>query len=145
MLAFHFAGNYPVYATSHLFDGNPDPVRDIDLNGVQFADTPWLLNPVSPINLQLGAERPDTQSRLGRLYALGADAFTLHPFLRQLEGSDEIFFDGLTGRLTLGTDRRVRRELVWAGFDQGLPVLLGPPKIPVEEPIAEEALFSSSN
>lgn len=145
MLAFHFAGNYPVYATSHLFDGNPDAVRDIDLNGIQFADTPWLLNPVSPINLQLGAERPDTQSRLGRLYALGADAFTLHPFLRQLEGSDEIFFDGLTGRLTLGTDRRVRRELVWAGFDQGIPVLLGPPKLPVEEPVAEEALFSSSN
>lgn len=145
MLAFHFAGDYPVYATSHLFDGNADAVRDIDLNGVQFADTPWLLNPVSPLNLQLGAERKDTQSRLGRLYALGADAFTLHPFLRQLEGSDEIFFDGLTGRLTLGTDRRVRRELVWAGFDQGIPVLLGPPKIPVVEPSSTEALFSTSN
>lgn len=145
MLAFHFAGNYPVYATSHLFDGNPDPVRDIDLNGVQFADTPWLLSPTAPMNLQLGAERPDTQSRLGRLYALGADAFTLHPFLRQLESSPEIYFDGLTGRLTLGSDRRVQRQLVWASFDQGVPVLLGPPKIPVVEPTSEQALFSTNN
>jgi len=146
MLAFQFAGEYPVYATSHVFDGNVDPVRDVDLNGVQFADTPWLLNPSSSINLQLSSERSDTQSRLGRLYALGADAFTLHPFLRQLEGSTEIFFDGLTGRLTLDSDRRVQRQLVWASFDQGIPVLLGPPKIPVPEaPPAEEALFNPSN
>ena len=145
MLAFQFAGEYPVYATSHVFDGNIDPVRDIDLNGVQFADTPWLLNPSSSINLQLSSERSDTQSRLGRLYALGADAFTLHPFLRQLEGSKEIFFDGLTGRLTLNPDRRIQRQLVWAGFDQGIPVLLGPPKIPVPDVPTEEALFSPSN
>lgn len=146
MLAFQFAGEYPVYATSHVFDGNVDPVRDVDLNGVQFADTPWLLNPSSSINLQLSSERSDTQSRLGRLYALGADAFTLHPFLRQLEGSTEIFFNGLTGRLTLDSDRRVQRQLVWASFDQGIPVLLGPPKIPVPEaPPAEEALFNPSN
>lgn len=145
MLAFHFAGDYPVYASSHLYDGNPDPVRDIDLNGVQFPDLPWLLQPTSAINLQLGSERSDTQSRLGRLYALGADAFTLYPFLRQLEGSDEIFFDGLTGRLTLGSDKRVKRELVWAGFDQGIPVLLGPPKIPEPPLSAEEALFAPTN
>ena len=146
MLAFQFAGEYPVYATSHVFDGNVDPVRDVDLNGVQFADTPWLLNPSSSINLQLSSERSDTQSRLGRLYALGADAFTLHPFLRQLEGSTEIFFDGLTGRLTLDSDRRVQRQLVWASFDQGIPVLLGPPKIPeLQEPPSEEALFNPSN
>jgi len=35
---------------------------------------------------------------------------------------------------------------VWASFDQGIPVLLGPPKIPVPEaPPAEEALFNPSN
>jgi len=145
MLAFHFAGDYPVYASSHLYDGNPEPVRDVDLNGIQFPDLPWLLRPTSPINLQLGSERSDTQSRLGRLYALGADAFTLYPFLRQLEGSDEIFFDGLTGLLTLGTDKRVQRQLVWAGFDQGIPVLLGPPTIPEPTPNTEDALFAPTN
>lgn len=128
MLSFHFAGNYPVYATSHLFEGDVNPVRDIDLNSVQFLDTPWLLKPGTGLNLEISAERKDTQSRIGRLYALGADAFNLHPFLRQLEGSDEIYFDGLTGRLTLGADKRVRRELVWAIIDQGVPVLLGPPQ-----------------
>ncbi|NVK00791.1 MAG: penicillin-binding protein activator [Oceanospirillaceae bacterium] len=145
MLAFHFAGDYPVYATSHLYDGDPNAVRDVDLNGIQFPDLPWLLQPNSAVNLQLGSERSDTQSRLGRLYALGADAFTLYPFLRQLESSDEIYFDGLTGRLTLGTDKRVKRELVWAAFDEGIPVLLGPPIIPEPTLPADEALFAPSN
>lgn len=148
MLAFHYAGDYPIYATSHIFDGDANSVRDIDLNTVQFSDMPWLLQPGTGLNLQLSTDRDDTQSRLGRLYALGADAFNLHPFLRQLEGSNEIYFEGLTGRLTLGADKRIRRQLVWASIDQGIPVLLGPPKIPIQQAVLAEPqvpLFSPTN
>ena len=130
MLAFHFAGKYPVYATSHHFEGNFNETRDVDLNRIQFPDQPWLLQPTTALNLSLALERPDSASRLGRLYALGSDAVKVYPFLSQLKNSAELTVQGETGRLSLDPSGRFNRELLWAQFDQGIPVLLGEPKIP---------------
>lgn len=138
MLAFHFAGNYPVYASSHVYEGDANPTRDIDLNGISFPDLPWTLNAQSALHMRLATERTDTSSRLGRLYALGADAFNIHPYLLQLEGSKDIYFEGQTGRLSIDAQRRVTRKLTWAQFDQGAPVLLDPGSIPAQPEILEE-------
>ncbi len=126
MLAYHFAGSYPVYASSHLYEGDANATRDIDLNGIRFPDIPWTLNAEDPLHLSLATERTDTYSRLGRLYALGIDAFDIHPYLLQLAASRDIYVDGQTGRLNIDTARRVQRHLTWAVFDQGLAVPLGP-------------------
>ena len=76
-LKFHFSGDVPVYATSTIFamDGRSDS----DLNGVMFADTPWIIGPQSWL-----AELPDLyaeywpkERRLGRLHAMGYDAYLL--------------------------------------------------------------------
>ena len=146
MLAFHFAGDYPIYATSHHFEGNFSETRDVDLNRIQFPDQPWLLQPTTALNLSLALERPDSASRLGRLYALGSDAIKVYPFLDQLKSSSDLSVKGETGNLSLDPSGRFTRELLWAQFDQGIPVLLGEPKIPeaktlevdsVEEPQLE--------
>ena len=146
MLAFHFAGDYPIYATSHHFEGNFSETRDVDLNRIQFPDQPWLLQPTTALNLSLALERPDSASRLGRLYALGSDAIKVYPFLDQLKSSSDLSVKGETGNLSLDPSGRFTRELLWAQFEQGIPVLLGEPKIPeaktlevdsVEEPQLE--------
>jgi outer membrane PBP1 activator LpoA protein len=130
MLAFHFAGDYPIYATSHHFEGNFNETRDVDLNRIQFPDQPWLLQPTTALNLSLALERPDSASRLGRLYALGSDAVKVYPFLSQLKSSSELTVQGETGKLSLDPSGRFTRELLWAQFDQGIPILLGEPQIP---------------
>ncbi len=132
MIAFHFAGDYPIYASSHLFQGDFNPSRDVDLNNVQFADIPWLVNPTGELNRSLTLERPDTASRLGRLYALGSDAVRVYPYLTQLKSSPLVTIQGETGALSLTSTNRFKRTLTWAKFEQGTPLLLGAPKIPVE-------------
>lgn len=130
MLAFHFAGQLPVYATSHLYEGNPDAVRDVDLNGIRFLDLPWVLEPPTPTHNSLSRTRSDADGRFGRLYALGIDAFNIYPYLSQLGASAGTYLEGETGTLILNTQGRVVRQLPWAEFQDGVPVLLSPQESP---------------
>ena len=57
-LAFQYAGDLPVYATSHLYTGTNNPTQDQDLNGIRFCETPWLLNPSDPTRQQVAAHGP---------------------------------------------------------------------------------------
>ncbi|MBT00168.1 MAG: hypothetical protein CMI01_16035 [Oceanospirillaceae bacterium] len=121
MLAFHFAGDLPVYATSHIYEGNPDAVRDVDLNGIYFLDLPWVILPPSPIHQSLTEKRTDADGRFGRLYALGIDAYQLHPYLKQLAEAPDAFLAAETGTLSIGANGRVHRKLPWARFNDGVP------------------------
>ncbi len=124
LLAFNYAGSLPVYATSHLYSGNPNSISDIDLNGILFCDLPWVIDPPSTLKLAMSQQRDDTDTRFGRLYALGADAFTLHPYLEQLRASPQARISGETGQLYLKSGSRIARDLSWAIFDNGVPRLL---------------------
>jgi len=55
----------------------------------------------------------------GRLFAFGFDAFRLAQALRHSGVSGNISVVGLTGRLSLDGQRRVRRELGWAQLHDG--------------------------
>ncbi len=121
-LKFHYAGDLPVYSTSRIYalDGR----SNADLNGVLFADTPWVVDP-QPWIAELVASYADSfpaQRSLGRLHALGYDAYQLIASLysTRLESMREI--DGATGRLYLDADGRVHRKLAWARFERGVPV-----------------------
>ncbi|UTW14106.1 penicillin-binding protein activator [Marinobacterium rhizophilum] len=126
LLAFNYADELPVYATSHLYNGSPNSLSDIDLNGIQFCDLPWVIGPPSTLKLAMSQQRDDTDTRFGRLYALGADAFTLHPYLEQLRASPQARISGETGQLYLTAGSRIARDLPWARFDNGVPRLLTP-------------------
>lgn len=124
LLAFNYAASLPVYATSHLYNGNPNSISDIDLNGIRFCDLPWVLGQPSTLKLAMSQQRDDTDTRFGRLYALGADAFSLHPYLEQMRASPLARISGETGQLYLKSGSRIARDLPWAVFDNGVPRLL---------------------
>ncbi|WP_299200276.1 penicillin-binding protein activator [uncultured Amphritea sp.] len=119
-LAYHYAGNIPVYATSQIYTGAESAIEDQDLNGIRFVATPWLSAPPSTTHLQLAQLRDDTNSRFGRLYALGIDAFGLFPYLAQLSASASAKIEGETGSLSLGKNNQIVRTLNWVTFKQGI-------------------------
>lgn len=135
-LKFHYSGDLPVYSTSSIYamDGRSDS----DLNGVMFADTPWIIGPQSWIQHlpDLYEQYWPEQRRLGRLHAMGYDAYYLVGSLIAARGDfmDEI--DGATGNLYLAGDGRVHRRMAWAQFQRGVPVSLPDPE-PVGGPIQD--------
>ncbi|OEC35485.1 hypothetical protein SAMN05216600_106104 [Pseudomonas cuatrocienegasensis] len=118
-LAFQYAGDVPVYATSHLFTGAHSQAQYRDLNGIQFCETPWLLDVDDPLRRQVDSQWPQAGGSLGRLYAMGVDAFRLAPRLGQLKALPETRIDGLSGRLSLNPSQRIERQLPWAEFRDG--------------------------
>ena len=127
-LKFHYSGDLPVYSTSAIYamDGRSDS----DLNGVMFADVPWLIDPQPWIRSvpPTFAEHWPEQRRLGRLHAMGFDAYHLIGSLFAAQGNAFREIDGATGRLYLDEDGRVHRYLAWARFERGAPVALPEPE-----------------
>ena len=119
-LAFYYAGNTPVYSTSHIYSGKEDPLLDRDLDGITFSETPWMLNS-SEKSLKHTVKRtwPSTADRFGRLYALGVDAYRLFPRLKQLILIPSSKINGETGSLTMNNYGRIIRELQWAKIRRG--------------------------
>lgn len=118
-MVFQYAGDVPVYATSHLFTNSNDQAQYMDLNGVRFCETPWLLNTNDPLRQQVTAQWPQASGSLGRLYAMGIDAYRLAPRLAQLKMLPDSRIDGLSGSLSMNPSRRVERQLPWAEFVNG--------------------------
>lgn len=126
-LSYHRASRIPVYATSHVFTGRGDPGRDIDLDGVQFGDMPWMLvgdGRVAELRAALQTGWPHTHTGLDRLYALGIDAYAIIPHLNRLSSESAVRFSGVTSGLSLGRSGRLHRQLLWAKFQKGVPVLV---------------------
>jgi outer membrane PBP1 activator LpoA protein len=118
-MVFQYAGDVPVYATSHLFTNSGDPAMYNDLSGVRFCETPWLLNVNDPLRQQVTNQWPQAAGSLGRLYAMGVDAYRLAPRLTQLKAMPENRIDGLSGSLAINPSQRVERQLPWAQFVDG--------------------------
>lgn len=120
LLAFHYAGNLPVYSTSHIYSGKPDPTRDRDLNGIQLLELPWSLEQSDPLKREIVYS--DYQENLAAMYALGADAFLLHWRLNQLATVSGTSVRGHTGLLSMDASGRVHRQLSAAKISAGVPV-----------------------
>ncbi|WP_439859597.1 penicillin-binding protein activator [Pseudomonas sp. MBLB4136] len=118
-LAFQYAGDVPVYATSHLYTGNHSQAQFLDLDGIRFCETPWLLNADEPLRQQVSSQWPQANGSLGRLYAMGVDAYRLTPRLSQLKALPDSRLDGLSGSLSLNPAQRIERQLPWAEFRDG--------------------------
>lgn len=127
-LKFHYSGDLPVYSTSFIY--SMDGRSNADLNGLMFADTPWVISPHSWMAELPGLynEYWPAERRLARLHAMGYDAYHLVAKLfgsrteKFRELADEM--DGATGRLYLDENGRVHRRLSWAQFQRGEPVAL---------------------
>ena len=125
-LAFYYADDLPVFATSLVNQDNQTKINNLDLNGIRFCDMPWKLIPEAPLETQIHQAWPEAVGPLGGLFALGLDAFNIMPRLRILREMPETPFYGLTGTLTMD-EQTVRRHLMWGIFERGavttLPVV----------------------
>ncbi len=115
LLAFHYAGALPVYSTSSVYSGSPDP-RDKDLDGLQLVDLPWLLGSNPGLKSALESSGNNHYTRLN---ALGADAYRLQSHIVQLRAGPDALLRGDTGLLTLSPQLQIQRELPAAVFDGG--------------------------
>ncbi len=118
-LIFQYAGDLPVYATSHVHAATDNRTQYLDLEGIRFTETPWLLDAQLPLRQQVERQWPQARGSLGRLYAMGADAFLLAPRLNQLLALPETRLDGMSGTLSLTPGQRIERSLPWAAFHDG--------------------------
>ena len=118
-LIFQYAGDLPVYATSHLHAATDNRTQYLDLEGIRFTETPWLLDPQLPLRQEIERKWPQARGSLGRLYAMGADAYQLAPRLNQLLALPDTQLDGLSGTLSLTPQQRIERRLPWAEFRDG--------------------------
>jgi hypothetical protein len=116
--AFHYAGKIPVYSTSQVYSGQPNPKADGDLNGIRFNTMPWLFDTTSK-EKQAVAQYTKSAAVYGRLHALGADAFRLYSRLPQLEQVPDMRIYGATGALHMLGDGRIEREQIWVRFRDG--------------------------
>lgn len=118
----------PVYATSQIFTGADNFLLNNDLNGIQFLDMPWLLQPDHPAVMAYRHTSQAKSTDMERLYALGIDAFRLMTDLLQLRSADQISFDGVTGHIRFAPPNQFIREAVAAQFKNGKAQLIMIPK-----------------
>ncbi|MFT6164558.1 MAG: outer membrane PBP1 activator LpoA protein [Zhongshania aliphaticivorans] len=122
LLAYHYAGDIPVYATSHIYRGSKAPTKDQDINGVRFIDIPWIFNEELEIRQAINNGIPSSAG-YQRMYALGVDSFRLHLRLKQLRNGDRNQVFGETGTLSLNMLGQIERELSLAEIQNGIAVV----------------------
>lgn len=107
----------PTYTTSHTFDGSKG--QDPSFNNVRFVDMPWLAQSDHPAVMIYPRSEYVLSGELERLYAFGIDAFRLSQEIDKRITPNNFVLDGVTGRITLGTDRQFVRESVPVIFLNG--------------------------
>lgn len=124
----HFDQKFPIYGTSHLYSGYPQPQFDDSLNGLMFVDMPWILKPdaqAQQLQHTLQQAMPAEWNDFKRLFALGIDAYHLLSQLPRFNRQLNYQWQGQTGRLSLDKGGVFHRtDLLWARFVQGEPRLL---------------------
>ncbi|PLW70382.1 penicillin-binding protein activator [Pseudohalioglobus lutimaris] len=113
LLAFHYAGALPVYATSSIHGGRTD-TRDRDLDGTHILEIPWLLGSDPDL---LKALSNSNSHQYSRLNALGVDAYRVQSRFAQLQAGPDALIRGHTGLLSLNPDLQIERKLPAAVFD----------------------------
>lgn len=114
LLAYHFAGDLPAYATSSA-NSDERPAPENDLNGLTLVEMPQVL----------GTSRSSNSTRLrsdgyARLAALGADACRLAGLGTAAYANPGPLLQGDSGFLSMNERRQIERDLEPAVFDRGV-------------------------
>ena len=140
LFAYYYAGDVPVFSPSIIYGGRPDPTRDRDVNGVYFTDLPWILDREPEFRQKAYEEFDNLDGPLGRLFAMGADAWTLSTRLPLMQQVPDTRVEGHTGELWLDQYNRIHRTQMWGVFQDGVPTVVAgtSAKEEVIEPIESE-------
>ncbi len=114
LLKYYYADKTPIFSTSAIYSGSPEPQRDADLNGVTFSDTPWTLQ-------MANSKGTAGDSRFNRLYAVGRDAYMLSNQMTRFSKLPNFPIYGATGALTLTPQQQIYRRLAWVQMHNGRP------------------------
>ena len=115
LLKYYYAGNVPTYATSVVYAGSVNVMKDRDLDGIIFCDMPWVFTH------QMGNKNwPEQFNSYNRLYALGMDSYALTTQLNQLLLFPAMGVSDKSGVLYLNSAQQIARILVFGQFRQGL-------------------------
>jgi outer membrane PBP1 activator LpoA protein len=126
-LHYHRAGRLPMWATSHAYEGQPQPALDLDLNGIRFPDVPWLYPDLNPDpELKQRIENPENTrsvaARLPRFTALGIDAGRITAEWPRFRNAPHLEVRGAAGNWRLHPLEQVwYREPAWLEFRDGRP------------------------
>lgn len=116
LLAFYFASDLPVYATSQVNDSNSEARENNDLNGVIFTEMPWALTQTLSLRKESQRYHPGAYSSF---FAMGNDAFHLATRLALMKSFPASLYAGQTGELSMTPTGALRRSLEWATFSKG--------------------------
>lgn len=115
LLKYYFAGNVPVYATSAVYAGSPNKMRDKDLDGIVFCDNPRIFKQTLE-----NKNWPETWNSYSRLYTLGMDSFTLAFHLKELLLHPNTGVHAESGVFYATPEKKLSRKLVFRQFSKGV-------------------------
>ncbi|MGC6031379.1 penicillin-binding protein activator [Enterobacter kobei] len=112
-----------LYASSRSISGSAGPDYRLDMEGLQFSDIPVLVNGNQELK-RLALNATGNDYFLARLFAMGADAWTLANHYTQMRQTSGFTLKGNTGDLSASSGCVIHRELPWFRYQQGqvLPV-----------------------
>lgn len=120
LLHYYYAGDVPIYATSSIYAGYPESMKDRDLSGVYFCDIPWLFK-----HHQRKKHWPEQLNSYDRLYALGLESYDVTKQLNKLKLFPAIALSEDGSMVYLKNDNTIRRYLAWGQFKNGLAEAIG--------------------
>jgi outer membrane PBP1 activator LpoA protein len=120
-LKFFQASNVPVYSTSQIQSNRSTPTLDKDLNGIQFSQSNFIIDPTSLQN-DLHFNASDISNR--KYFAFGFDALSLSTRLEWMQRMQNQSVQGLTGNLSVDGNGKIRRDLDWAIYRRGIAEII---------------------
>ncbi|MCU7966769.1 MAG: penicillin-binding protein activator, partial [gamma proteobacterium symbiont of Bathyaustriella thionipta] len=113
---YHHGESVPIYSTAHIVANYHDARQNIDMDGVNFSDMPFLLGSTENTTSQQNTYQ---NSLYQRLFAMGVDSYQLAPYVNFLYKNPSESYAGDTGQITIDHNGHIIRALPWATFDQG--------------------------
>ncbi len=110
--------NVTLYASSRSAQGTSGPDFRLEMEGLQYSEIPMLAGS-NPALMQQALSAVRNDYSLARLYAMGADAWSLANHFAQMRQSPGYELNGNTGALTATPDCVINRKLSWLKYQQG--------------------------
>ncbi|HDT6509353.1 TPA: penicillin-binding protein activator [Klebsiella aerogenes] len=110
--------NVTLYASSRSAQGTSGPDFRLEMEGLQYSEIPMLAGS-NPALMQQALSTVRNDYSLARLYAMGADAWSLANHFAQMRQSPGYELNGNTGDLTATPDCVINRKLSWLKYQQG--------------------------
>ncbi|WP_392561507.1 penicillin-binding protein activator [Orbus sturtevantii] len=111
-----------IYASSRSNSADTNQDFRYDMERVQFSDIPLIIS-----QNQLVEQLPKyikNDYSLVRLYAMGVDAWQLANHFNQLQPYQIDVFDGMTGKLSVGSNCEITRTLLWYQYLNGKDIIV---------------------